>query len=267
MKGMEYRDYSGDALAREEALYSADWVMQQKFDGTRALIDLETLQVTQRNGKPLKHTAATQHIPAILQDLSDIGVSGSANIVLDGELMIDTGIYYVFDVVRTSSPGDTLETRLESGLEQLPAGRVVRPVRTVRTLESKRALVAACADREGVVAKRLDGRYEPGVRVDHVRKFKNVQTADLVVTRLSASPLSARLGAHTEQGDLVSIGSASMIGKDPAIREGDVVEVSFLYWTGTSIVQPRIVRRREDKAGSECALAQFRTYSREEAQR
>ena len=58
-----------------------------------------------------------------------------------------------------------------------------------------------------------------------------------------------------------------MIGKDPAIREGDVVEVSFLYWTGTSIVQPRIVRRREDKAGSECALAQFRTYSREEAQR
>ena len=77
MRGMEYRDYSGDALAREEALYSAEWVMQQKFDGTRALIDLETLQVTQRNGKPLKHTAATQHIPAILQDLSDISSPSS----------------------------------------------------------------------------------------------------------------------------------------------------------------------------------------------
>ena len=267
MKGMEYRDYSGDALAREEALYSTDWVMQQKFDGTRALINLETLEVTQRNGKPLKHTAATQHIPAILQDLTDIGVAGSAHLVLDGELMIDSGTFWVFDVVRTSTPEDTLETRLESGLGQLPAGRVVRPVHTARTLESKRALMDACADREGVVAKRLDGRYEPGVRVDHVRKFKNVQTADLVVTALSESPLSARLGAHTAQGDLVSIGSASMIGKDPAIAEGDVVEVSYLYWTGTSIVQPRIVRRREDKAASECAMAQFRAYSREEAQR
>ena len=266
MKGMEYRDYSGDALAREEALYSAEWVMQQKFDGTRALIDLETLQVTQRNGKPLKHTAATQHIPAILQDLSDIGVSGTANIVLDGELMIDTGIYYVFDVVRTSSPADTLETRLESGLEQLPAGRVVRPVRTARTLESKRALVAACADREGVVAKRLDGRYEPGVRVDHVRKFKNVHRAELIVMSTSTSPLSAGMGVWTRNGPH-TVTRASLIGKDPMIAPGDVVEVEYLAWTGVSLLQPRIVRRRPDKTAEDCTLGQFTTYSREEAQR
>ena len=266
MKGMEYRDYSGDALAREEALYSTDWVMQQKFDGTRALINLETLEVTQRNGKPLKHTAATQHIPAILQDLTDIDVAGSAHLVLDGELMIDSGTFWVFDVVRTSSPEDTLETRLESGLGQLPAGRVVRPVRTARTFESKRALMDACADREGVVAKRLDGRYEPGVRVDHVRKFKNVHRAEAVVMSTSTSPLSAGLGVWTEDGPR-TISRASLIGKDPMIAPGDVVEVEYLAWTGASLLQPRIVRRRPDKTAEDCTLGQFRAYSREEAQR
>src|SRR5699024_7268379 len=100
VKGMEYTDATGMSIsAQEELVQSPEWGLQQKFDGTRVLIHLETLQLTRRNGNPLKHTAATQWIPEILQELSDLDLSGQANTILDCELLIHDGTLVVFDVI------------------------------------------------------------------------------------------------------------------------------------------------------------------------
>jgi len=268
VKGMEYMDATGMSIsAQEELVQSPEWGLQQKFDGTRVLIHLETLQFTQRNGNPLKHTAATQWIPEILQELSDLDLSGQANTILDCELLIHDGTLVVFDVIDPWRLHQSAAERIEEleALPQRPGGRL-RTVRTAVTPEECRALIAACADREGVVAKRLSAPYQPGKRTADVLKLKNIHVADLVVMATSTEPLSARLGAYSDQGDLVTITSASLIGKekDGRIEAGDVVEVSYLYWTGTGIVQPRIMRRREDKAAEACTFAQFSPYSREE---
>lgn len=62
----------------------------------------------------------------------------------------------------------------------------------------------------------------------------------------------------------LTIGNASLIGKDRSIEVGSVVEVEYLYWTGGALVQPRIVRKRlaEEKLAEDCTLDQFPTYQR-----
>lgn len=261
MKGMEYKDRSGDPDLLEGLIRDTDWVFQQKMDGTRAMVHLETMQVTQRNGTPLKHTAATQWLPQILQELSDLGLAGRANTVLDCELMISTGELYVFDLIDPSwLERPMVERAVEMAL--LPTGEHLRLVSTSMTEMGKRELVELCRDREGVVAKHRRGPYEPGKRVDHVLKLKNVHRAELIVLDTSHTPLSAGLGIWEKDGPR-RIARSSLIGKDPMIAPGDVVEVEYLAWTGVSLLQPRIVRRRSDKTAADCTRSQFKTYSRE----
>ena len=82
---------------------------------------------------------------------------------------------------------------------------------------------------------------------------------------LSSSPLSAGLGFIHPNGDRVTISRASMIGKDPTIQVGDVVEVDYLAWTGASLLQPRIIRKRYDKRAGDCSMDQFAPYTRKVA--
>ncbi|AWN07681.1 DNA ligase [Microbacterium phage Hendrix] len=62
----------------------------------------------------------------------------------------------------------------------------------------------------------------------------------------------------------ISVGAASLIGKDLTIDVGDVVEVAYLYWGGEALVQPRILRKRlvEEKPSEDCWLDQIPAYSR-----
>ena len=274
-KGMEYKDRSGDEALIDQLLEDDRWVFQQKFDGTRAMIHLDDLTVTQRNGKPLKHTAATQWLPAIRQELrSFLGLVGT-RAILDCELIIETGHIYIFDVVDPDNTAQPLSSRLDR-LEELNDtisvqrlqsgfGLSIHVVDSHYLPERKRALVEACRDREGVVAKKLSAPYHSGIRTPDVLKLKNTHTADLVVLSLSTSPLSAGLGFINPDGSQVTISRASMIGKDPSIKVGDVVEVDYLAWTGASLLQPRIIKKRFDKDARSCNMAQFAPYSRKVA--
>lgn len=261
MKGMEYKDRSGDQNALDQLIEDPRWVFQQKMDGTRTLVNLETMQFSQRNGSPLKHTAATQWIPRLIQELSDLGLSGQANTILDCELMIGDGELYIFDVIDPWDLERPLDMRIAE-MEKLPTGGIIQTVTTAKSAWGKREMVKLCERAEGVVAKYLKGGYEPGKRVDTVLKFKNIHSAELIVTRLSEAPKAAGLGI-LDKGEVHTVANASMIGKDPEIEVGDVVEVNFLAWTGASLLQPRIVRRRPDKCTADCTRDQFKTYSRE----
>ena len=266
-KGMEYKDRSGDEALIAQLIEDDGWVFQQKFDGTRAMIHLSDGLVAQRNGKPLKHTAATQWIPSIIRELRGFHLLGNAE-VLDCELIVETGHIYIFDVIDPSNTEQPLMDRLDR-LEELYQTTYHSP--TVHVVDShylperKRLLIEACRDREGVVAKKLSAPYHSGVRTPDVLKLKNTHTADLVVLSLSASPLSAGLGFIHPNGDRVTISRASMIGKDPSIKVGDVVEVDYLAWTGSSLLQPRIIKKRFDKSPTACTMDQFAPYSRKVA--
>lgn len=266
IKGMEYKDKTGDDELIRKLIADDQWWFQQKFDGTRTMINLSTLEATQRNSKPLKHTAATQWLPSIRRELKELGYFHPGSpLILDCELIIETGRLYVFDVIDTDNLNRPMQTRLRM-LEDLPTldgPSHLRTVYTAWTAGQKKKLLDDCRDKEGVVAKKITAPYQSGIRTPDVLKLKNTHTAELVVMSLSESPLSAGLGIIHSNGDGVTISRASMIGKDPSIRVGDVVEVNYLAWTGASLLQPRIIRKRYDKDALACTMSQFAPYSRE----
>jgi ATP-dependent DNA ligase len=125
---------------------------------------------------------------------------------------------------------------------------------------------------EGAVSKHLDSHYLPGMRSKQWVKHKLVKAAEAVVMKAERTfkpnstvvhKGSADLGVYRD-GQLVKIGSASLIGKDLTIEPGDVVEFEYLYFTGSAPIQPRITRKRFDKEPEECTFEQFPAYTRRE---
>lgn len=282
MKGMLFTEIN----PREISRYIEDdaWVMEQKLDGTRviAMVTQSGAKFLQRGGQVLKHTAATQHLEAIQPELTDLaremGVSG---MTLDGELLIGTGTYHLFDVVHLVNEHSGLEAitpKMALYLRRAMldifgkylSGPRVSVVRQAMTTWEKREMWEAAnrAGIEGVMLKRYNAPYEPGARVSHGLKVKLVKSADVVVTDVNRGRTAEgretgniTFGVHTEQG-ILDIGRCSVIGK-PHVEPGDVIEVAYLYWTGGTTYQPRMVRVREDKNPEDCQMSQFPAYSRE----
>lgn len=265
---MQVMKFKGVGSEQElaELVASDDWVVEQKMDGTRTLINL-TAEGIDWNG--LAHSAATQWFPRIEQALSLFKLSGDDSIWLDGEIMIHTGEYRVFDAPYVKV-GGRIWNRMDASFAErrrtLEAMAIffaepVAMVEQARGFIDKVDLIQRVreAGGEGVVLKNLDGTYQPGWRVTTQLKYQFTKRADLVV--MERKPNSATLGVYRD-GELVQVGACSMIGK-PDAQPGDVIELMYLYWTGSSLYQPRMVRIREDKAAFDCTFEQFEAYSRE----
>lgn len=268
-----------DLADAEPFVLSADWVGEQKFDGTRGLAVVSETRVwwPGRGGRgALAHTAATQHFPKINAVLRRVVGDTPGVIVLDGEIMTGTGEYLIYDLpyarfggVEHVGPMDPFSRRravLEVVGTMFAPDCPVRVVRQARTPREKLDLIKAveAGGGEGVVLKRTDAPYEPGRRVTHQRRLKFVKTADVVVMGRTQSPNAITFGVHDSAGQLRPAGGCSMIGKPGEIAVGDVVEVAYLYWTGSSLYQPRLMRKRFDKLPGDCRADQFRDYSRAE---
>lgn len=264
MKAMLPTEIDKDAVRC--LLNDSDWAIQQKHDGARVLAKVNLGKVEtflHRNGGPIKHTATTQHLPAIKKALRR-GLDRFTGYV-DGEVVNeDGGRYEVFDLYDKYNPHLDYAIRNRMLHDLIPPSDKVRLVKTYSEQDAKVDFLhrAEEAGIEGVILRHL---YKPYVqaRTTHVLKHKFVKSVDLIVTGRSTEPMSATLGAidpHTSR--MVTVGACSMIGKPPA-QVGDVVEVQFLYWTGSSLYQPRLVRIREDKSTLQCTLDQFKPYTRE----
>lgn len=286
MKGMLYTEIDPGLIWR----YIADdeWVMEQKLDGTRVIAQVTQrgARFLQRGGEVLKHSAATQHLHAIEPEL--VALAKALNLkgmTLDGELLIKPGTYHLFDVVHMEA--DTFEAIVPSMSQEVRramltvlgkhlTGERVSVVRQAMTTFEKQEMWEAAnrAGIEGVMLKKVDAPYEPGARVKHGLKVKLVKSADVVVLEQNRSRNEAgremgniKFGVYVEREDgsdpdLTPIGRCSVIGK-PHVEPGDVIEVAYLYWTGDTTYQPRMVRVRQDKPAELCTIDQFPTYSRE----
>jgi len=281
-----------DVKNADRYITDPQWVMEQKMDGTRGLVVITPGNVWWPGSggrNSLSHTAAIQHFPVLNPILQRLVHENEGELVLDGEIMIRTGEFHVFDLpymraggIELIRPTDPLWRRrevmesLEATLQRdhlLNGGeRPVRVVRQARTTREKAAMWARVVEAgvEGAMVKHVDSTYQPGVRVKDVLKLKLVKTADVVVwkTTRTRNDAGREVGSFYfgvyEGGEFVKLGSCSAIGK-PETAEGDVIEVAYLYREPGegALVQPRMVQVRTDKDPMECGFAQFPRYSRD----
>ena len=166
----------------------AEWAFEPKLDGWRALVYVDdAVTVRTRTGRNV-----TDHLES-LQTLSEVG----RRMVLDGELVADAGragdFYRLGPNLRASSRRDitfvafdllVLDDENLCGRPYHERRRLLEELKfcgpgwiTIPALAgAPRVLLDACAelDVEGVMAKRVDSPYRPGVRSDDWLKLKTV---------------------------------------------------------------------------------------------
>jgi bifunctional non-homologous end joining protein LigD len=186
-----------------------NWGLELKWDGVRALAYIE-------RGKVRLMSRTERDITVTYPELSRLGAATTRKqLLLDGEIVVfgDGGwpefealqprmhvgsaaqaallasqtpvTYLIFDVLQLDGrPLMDLayaerralldELALSGPNWQTPPWFPGRDFEAVRSVSAERGM-------EGVVAKRLDSRYTPGVRTDNWRKIKNVHTQEAVV--------------------------------------------------------------------------------------
>lgn len=247
-----------------------DWLAQQKLDGQRVLASVVDGDVKAygRDG-----SRRANGIPA--------GVSrGLARLAhgtwwLDGELLGD--VLWLFDLpaamvsARPENPSVRLEHPFEERyfvLHQLMKdywrpGPHIRLLPVAEGIDEKVALVrdVYLSEAEGVIFRHRDGCYAPGVRAERTLKAKFTNTVDAVVTALRVEGKdNCAVAVFDGNGTEVDVGRCKLEGKPP-VAVGDVIEVKYLYAATPSkprLVQPRLLRVRDDKPATECTLDQLR---------
>lgn len=283
MKPMKLKN--GSIKEIDHYIEDPNWVLEQKMDGTRGLVHITANDSRWYSGSggELKFAAAAQHLPLIVEQLRKAlyvdETDETLDVWFDGEVMIDTGEFRIFDMpeattngLRHTQPNQTYAARRYAItlIMDYTDSPLIREVAIAIDSKQKRRLFNRVMESggEGVVVKRHDAPYEPGKRPDHSVKLKFTKTADVVVMENSRRRNAAgreignyKFGVY-QHGELVPLGSCSLIGK-PDVGVGSVIEVTYLYWTGKKMIQPRMSRVREDKPASDCNFDQFPDYSRE----
>lgn len=244
------------------------WWMQQKLDGIRAQLVFEPGRApwfrNSTGGRLVSDTAAPV-VNQILALFAGVRVDEGYGFVVDGEVI--GGEFWAFDYVRDGGENDPLSVRLDAlAVWYMPLGRaadgsnVVRLLPTAKTMDEKHALAERVHAQggEGWIAKRVDGGYRWGTRVEHSLKLKLTHTVDVVVMERNRDGKSNFVIGLYRDGVLCEVGGASAIGK-PDAQVGDVVEVKYLYCGADGrLVQPTVLRLRGDKPATDCDAAQLR---------
>jgi ATP-dependent DNA ligase len=248
-------------LAKSVPIVPASGLYEPKWDGFRSIIfrDGDEIEIGSRNERPM-----TRYFPELVAAFrSEL----PQRCVVDGEIVVatDAGLDFValqqrihpaasrVTLLSTQTPASFIAFDLlalgdedltgrpfaarRAALEQ--ALRDAGPPVHLTPATTDRALALDWFDRfegaglDGVVAKPLDGVYEPDKRT--MFKIKHVRTADCVVAgyRLHKSGPDAigslLLGLHTDEGSLASVG---VIGAFPlATRKSLFTELQPLVTT------------------------------------
>ena len=222
-----------------------DWQFEPKWDGFRCLIfrDGDAVELQSKAERPLG-----RYFPEVVEAVRSLP---GDRFVLDGELVIAVGGVLSFDAlqlrlhpaesrIRKLAAATPAQLMLFDCLELDDEPLVAEPLSERRgalelfheriersdfllspcTLDRAVAedwLASAGAALDGVIAKRRDGRYEPGERA--MMKVKQMRTADCVVGgfRYGAkgrSVGSLLLGLYNEAGGLDHVGFTSAIPAD-----------------------------------------------------
>ncbi len=279
------------ATAADRLPVGADWSFEPKWDGYRAIVTIAGGEATlrSRNGNDLTGRFASLARAVAVAVRSPDAVLDAEICALDGEgrsrfSLLQRGegdpALVVFDLLELD--GEALVDEPLARRRELLASVLEAPSRSVimsPAFDDGQALLSVAREQalEGVIAKRLDSRYQPGRRSADWRKVKLKGRQELVVagyTRGSgrrASTFGALvLGVH-EGGGLRFAGSVGTgfgdaelerlarllrpleretppfeaVPRIPRVRQADVVwvepalvvEVSFAEWTRDGLLR------------------------------
>lgn len=261
-------------------LMDGNYVWQEKHNGDRRLIEKngDIIRDFNRDGEPGKGLP-----PKIIAALKAHPLH---KFVIDVEYVyVGEETIYVFDMLYAGEEvlvGMPYSTRLQYMYAHFDHPHsldkhkpCVQAVLTARNPKQKVALMEYCIKvrAEGFVMKNLRAPYRPGARFNW--RFKFVKELDAVVIGDSTErddmgmlKNSVRLGLYMPNGFLKDICGATKksiytlnLGPQKSnapLMPGDVVEIAYLYGTGTDdVVQPRIQCKRTDKKASACTVDQI----------
>lgn len=242
------------------------WCVQQKLDGIRILITVQDGQVTgsSRSGRKVE-----------LPDEAKAPFEGLAGLWrFDGEFVGtgEDGQLWLFDmpnaegVIDPNDPYDERYAALKAvfvhlGLDENPD---IHLTHLASTPDEKLALLEWCKDNnaEGVMFKRLDGKYLSGVRSPDTLKAKFTETVDCVILEVGREGKeSVSVGAF-HNGTLTDIGSVKMTASQGLRKAcvGDVIEVRYLYVQSENmrLYQPVFLKFRPDRTPESCTTDQLK---------
>jgi ATP-dependent DNA ligase len=228
-----------EARLVDELPEEAGWQFEPKWDGFRCLAFRagDDVELRAKSGKPLG-----RYFPEMTAALRQLKPS---RFVLDGELAIPVGetfsfdalqmrlhpaesrikklaaetpaVLFLFDLLATPADESLLQTpllqrraALDAFFRSIGSKEAVRLSPFTRDVaEAQRWLEASGGALDGVIAKRLDGVYQPGERA--MLKVKKRRTADCVVggfryERNSRLVGSLLLGLYNNEGKLDHVG-------------------------------------------------------------
>ena len=213
------------------------WAYQLKLDGYRAIAFKAggTVHLRSRNDKDF-----SVRYPAVVKGLAKL----PDDTVIDGEVIAldDDGrpsfsmlqnygaseapvLYFVFDVVVLAGRDvmrEPLEARREL-LEQKILPRLCEPVRYAAPLDAALPVLVESVKAqglEGLVAKRLDSRYEPGLRSGAWQKMRVNRGQEFVIGgyTIGTKTFDALILGYYE-GDRLIYAARTRNGFTPALRE------------------------------------------------
>ena len=255
---------AGEVTSLEEFIFDDKWLMEQKLDGHRVILH------SLNQGKP--PTAITRGGTPYTKSLPFPVARArfpKGEWILDGELV--GGTYWVFDILAAAGQDLLKETQavrrlwLEHGLATFKHPFKIVPQADTHWHKTRLAERSLDENFEGLVLKRIDAKYQYNVRSHLWVKIKYTHTADVVVMDLrDDGKQSVKLGVFAG-GELHEVGRASLLGKEKThrITKGDVLEVRYLnVGNGQRLVQPTILRVRNDKTPQECTTEQLKTVNK-----
>ena len=243
-------------LADSIPVEDGGWQYEPKWDGFRCLAfkSGDAVDIRAKSGKPLG-----RYFPELVDRLRCLP---AAQFVIDGEILIERSGEYSFDALQMRlhpaesrirklaaetpaklilfdmlADSDGENSRREAAVG--PTGRLggFRRIFGARgielspvTMDRKQAqtwLKGAGGKTDGIVAKRVDGRYLPGERA--MVKVKRMRTADCVVGGFRyladrSEVGSLLLGLYNEDGKLDHVGFTSTISNDERAALTDRLE-------------------------------------------
>jgi bifunctional non-homologous end joining protein LigD len=133
----------------------------------------------------------------------------------------------------------------------------VVPVRTWQNPHKRAAFDQQRKEnREGVVFKLIDAPHRAGRNGQH-KKFKFVKTLSAIAGKPRATGKDSVEIFLVDGNDKKRVGTVSLIGK-PEVKEGDVIEVAYLYaFPSKMLSQARLLRVRDDVTPGECSTKQL----------
>jgi bifunctional non-homologous end joining protein LigD len=239
----------------EALLADDDYIMQEKFDGQRRILQKQHKTITGINRKGLA-------VGLPLEVHQDLAVRTEfINLLLDGEQIDDT--VYVFDIIE---PNKGFKQRYDILKNMIDSSKFkqIKLVKAVSGYVPKSKLYKELlkAGREGVVFKHKNSIYTPGKpKSEHAQfKYKFYETASFIVNKVNTQrSVELKLYTDNTMQQYVLVGNVTIPVNAKIPSVGAVIEVRYLYaYIGGSVYQPVYLGERGDIDFEECLISQLK---------